>query len=73
MNLQAEKIEIMRMVLDTKNPSILQSIKTLLGKDEKLDFWETLPQTQKEDIEQGLIDIKNGDTVNFDEFIEKHR
>jgi len=73
MNLQAEKIEIMRMVLDTKNPSILKSIKNLLWKEEKSDFWETLPQTQKDDIEQGLKDIKNGDLVNYDEFIKKHR
>ncbi len=65
MNLQAEKIEIMRMVLDTKNPSILKSIKNLLWKEEKPDFWETLPQTQKDDIEQGLKDIKNGDLVNY--------
>jgi len=40
MNLQAEKIEIMRMVLDTKNPSILKSIKNLLWKEENPDFWE---------------------------------
>jgi hypothetical protein len=73
MNLQAEKIEIMRMVLDTKNPSILKSIKNLLWKEEKSDFWETLSQTQKDDIEQGLKDIKNGDMVNYDDFIKKHR
>jgi len=73
MNLQAEKIEIMRMLLDSKNPSILNAIKNLLWKEEKSDFWETLSQTQKDDIEQGLKDIKNGDIVNYDEFIEKHR
>jgi hypothetical protein len=73
MNLQAEKIEIMRMVLDTKNPSILKSIKNLLWKEEKSDFWETLPQTQKDDIEEGLRDLKDGNVVNYDEFIQKHR
>jgi len=73
MNLQTEKLEIMRMVLDSKNPSILKSIKNLLWKEENSDFWETLAQTQKDDIEQGLKDIKKGDIVSYDKLIEKHR
>jgi len=73
MNLQAEKIEIKTMVLDTKDPSILKSVKNILWKEEKSDFLETLPQNQKDDIEQGLNDVKNGDIVNYDKFIKKHR
>ena len=73
MNLQAEKLEIMKMILETKNPSILKSIKGLLWKDEKSDFWKTLSQSQKDDIQEGLNDIESGDVVNYDEFIEKHR
>ena len=73
MNLQAEKLEIMKMILETKNPSILKSIKGLLWKEEKSDFWKNLSQSQKDDIEQGLNDIESGDVVNYDEFIEKYR
>jgi len=73
MNLQAEKLEILKMILETKNPSILKSIKGLLWKEEKSDFWKNLSQSQKDDIEQGLNDIESGDVVNYDEFIEKYR
>ncbi len=73
MNLQTEKIEIMKMILETNNPSILKSIKNLFWKEDKIDFWNTLSQSQKDDIKQGLKDIENGDVVNYDEFIEKFK
>jgi hypothetical protein len=73
MNIQAEKIEIMKMVLETENPGILKSIKKLFTKDSKVDFWETLPQDQKDEILLGIEEIDNKETVDFDEFIRKHR
>ena len=73
MNLQTEKIEIMKMILETNNPGILKSIKNLFWKEGKIDFWEALPQSQKDDIKQGLKDIENGNVVNYEEFIEKFR
>jgi len=33
MNIQAEKIELMKMILETDNPSILNSIKRILNID----------------------------------------
>jgi hypothetical protein len=73
MNLQAEKLEIMKLILETENPGILKSIKGLLWKAEKSDFWETLPQDQKNEILAGIRDIENGDTVDYQEFMEKFR
>ena len=73
MNLQAEKLEIMKLILETENPGILKSIKDLLWKEEKSDFWETLPQNQKNEILEGIRDIENGDIVDYQEFMEKFR
>lgn len=73
MNIQAEKIEIMKMILDTDNPTILESIKNLFAKSATTDFWDTLPQEQKEDILQGIKDIENGDIVDYEAFIKQHR
>ena len=50
MNIQAEKLEIMKLILETDNPSILESIRKLFKKESTVDFWETLPQEQREDI-----------------------
>ncbi|HKK60223.1 MAG TPA: hypothetical protein VJ937_12140 [Salinivirga sp.] len=73
MNIQSEKLEIMKLILETNNPRILESIKKLFNKSTKVDFWETLTQEQKDDIQQGIMDIENGDVVDYDDFMEKHR
>lgn len=73
MNIQSEKIEIIKLILDTDNPSILESIKGLFNHNKTLDFWETLQQDQKDGILQGINDIENGEIVDYEDFMKKHR
>lgn len=73
MSIQTEKLEIVRMILDTDNPSLLESIRTLFTKTEKLDFWISLPSEVKEDINVGLSEIDKGEIVDYDDFMKKHR
>lgn len=73
MDIHAEKLEIMKMILETDNPGILNSIKKLFIKEADIDFWEMLPQNQKEEILMGIDEIQNGDTVDYEDFIKKHR
>ncbi len=73
MNIQAEKLEIMRMVLETKNPKILEAIKKLFIKEESEDFWKTLSLYEKDDILDGLSDLANEESVDYEELIKKHR
>ena len=54
MNIQAEKLEILRLILETDNPKILDSIKNIFKKQVDLDFWDTIPKSQKEDILLGV-------------------
>ena len=73
MNIQAEKLELMRMILDTDSPSILNSIKKILSRESKKDFWDTLPQSQREEILKGIEEIENGEIVDYNDFIKKHK
>lgn len=73
MNIQTEKLEIMRLILETDNPSILESIKRLFNKESSKDFWTTLSKDQKNEILEGLDEIEKGETVNYDDFIEGHK
>ena len=73
MNIQSEKIEIIKLILETDNPRILESIKGLFNRNKTLDFWETLQQGQKDDILQGINDIENGEIVDYEDFMKKHR
>ncbi len=73
MNIQAEKIEIMKMILETNNPNILKSIKNIFRETTKKDFWKTISQEQQDDIRQGIKEIENGEVVDYDDFMKKHR
>jgi hypothetical protein len=72
-DIQAEKIEIMKLILKTDNPNILESVKKIFRKDKTTDFWETLTQEQREDILQGIRDIENGEVIDYDDFMRKFR
>lgn len=73
MDIKAEKLEILKMILETDNPSILESIKRLFEKSSTPDFWHTLSQEQKDEISQGTKEIENGEFIDFDALMTKHR
>ncbi len=73
MNLQTEKLEILRMILETENPKILDSIRKIFKRQASVDFWETITQSQKEDILSGIQEIENGEIEDYESFIAKHR
>ncbi|NRT16027.1 hypothetical protein HNP99_002389 [Flavobacterium sp. 28A] len=68
MDIQLEKQEIIEQLLQTNDESLIASIKSLLTKDKK-DFWEELSPEEKEGIEEGIEDFKNGNTTSWDDFI----
>ena len=73
MNLQAAKIEIIKMVLETDNPGILETIRRIFRKEESPDFWLSLPQEEKDEILKGLQEIELGELVDYEELLKKHR
>lgn len=73
MNIQAEKLALVRMILDTDNPGILASIKRIFSNSKNVDFWDSLPPSDRDEILKGLEEIENGETIAYEEFIKKHR
>lgn len=73
MNIQAEKLELVRMILDTDNPRILSLVRRIFASAKSVDFWDSLSQLEKEEIFKGIDEIENCETVNYEDFIKKHR
>ncbi len=73
MDLQTEKLELVRMVLETDNPSILATVKKFLTKSKKVDYWDELPQYQRDEILKGVEEVGKGETVDYEKIIAKHR
>ena len=73
MNIQAEKIQLAKMLLDTQNPKIIESIKNVFKMEKTLDFWTELSLEQRVEIEKASIEIENGEVTDYDSFMQKHR
>ncbi|PTX60096.1 hypothetical protein C8N46_107102 [Kordia periserrulae] len=72
MNIQAEKIALLKLLLDTNDPEIIQSIKKVFEKEES-SIWDTLTNEEKEEIELGIANVENGNVVDYESFIAKYR
>ncbi len=69
MDIQFEKIELMKLLLETENPSIIKGIKKVFQREKK-DWWDELSDEQKASIKEGEREIENGEFVTQDEFFE---
>lgn len=70
MDIQLEKIELMKLLAETENPSIINDIKKVFQKEKK-DWWEELTEEQKEAIEEGVKDADEGRVVSYEHFLNK--
>jgi len=73
MNIYAEKLEIMKLVLETNNTEILNAVKSLFRKQSPPDFWDTLTNSQKSEILEGIKQVEECNYVDYEEFIKKYR
>ncbi len=73
MNIQAEKIELAKLLLNTNNPKIIQSIKQIFKKEKTADFWDELSSAQKNEIKTAKKQIKEGKSSDYESFMSKHR
>jgi len=73
MDIQAEKIQLAKMLLDTQNPKIIESIKNIFKREKTVDFWSELSLEQRNEIEKASIEIENGEITEYESFMQKHR
>ncbi len=66
MDIQAEKISLAQLLLQTEDVTIIKKIKAIFN-SQKNDWWDELSIAQKEAIEEGLDDIKNGRTISYED------
>jgi len=60
MDLQAEKIELVRLLLETESREVINEIKAVFKKQGN-DFYDDLPQHVKDSIEKGIKEIETGE------------
>jgi hypothetical protein len=72
MNIQAKKLELVRLILNTEKPTILNKVAKILHQEEA-DWREGLPDKVVESVEKGLQQAKSGDTMPHEEVMKKYQ
>ncbi|WPR71990.1 hypothetical protein SLW70_02330 [Flavobacterium sp. NG2] len=72
MNIELEKKELMKLLAETNDESIIASIKSIFKKEKK-DFWDELTENQKFEIEEGDRQIDRGEFVLYEDMMKKYR
>lgn len=62
MNIQLEKLEVAKMVLNTDNLKILKRIKAIFQEEEETDLWDELPEAVQRSVEKA---IKQADALKL--------
>ncbi len=60
MNLEKEKLEIIKWVRRIKDDTSIERLKMLRDNPKKLDWWDEITNEEKTAIDKGLADIKAG-------------
>ncbi len=71
MDIQLEKINLIKMIAETDDISVITTIKNFF-KTEKKDWWDELTEEQKADINEGIKDADEGRVVPYEVFMQKY-
>ncbi|HEY0245560.1 MAG TPA: hypothetical protein VGC01_08365 [Mucilaginibacter sp.] len=71
MDIQTEKISLIKRLLDTDDEAILQQVKEVFEHSEK-DFWNDLPENIKTGIEHSRKQAEAGMLTPHDEVMKKY-
>ncbi len=70
MDIQTTKIELVKLILNIDNKSIVEKIFNLI-KSEQSDFWNELSRQEQEEIRLGIKQLDAGQRISFDDFLKK--
>jgi hypothetical protein len=71
MDVQTEKIELVKRLLETDDEAVLLQIKEIFESHDK-DFWNDLPEHVKAGIERGKKQAEDGKLTPNDEVMKKY-
>ena len=73
MDIQAEKNKLIEWLSSLNDQSIIEKLK--MFKDNfspASDWWETISDAERNSIDRGLADIKNGKTITHEEVMKRY-
>ena len=70
MDIQSSKLELVKLILEIDNQSILNKILKALKTEEK-DFYLKLSSQEKKEVELGLSQLNSGKRISLEDYMKK--
>ncbi len=72
MTIQAQKLELVKLILDIEDKSVLKNIKQLVTASKK-DWWDEISEAERKAIKEGIAQADRGEVVPHKEVMKKIR
>ncbi len=73
MNLQAKKLKLVQLILNTEKPSVLAKVEAVFKKEKGADWWDEISEAEKKAIEKGIAEADSGKLISHAEVMEEVR
>ena len=73
MNLQARKLELVQLILNTDRPNLLEKVSQILKQEKEDEWWDELPLSVQESVKKGIEQAKRGETRPHSEVMKKYQ
>lgn len=70
MDIQASKIEVVKMILELEDTKLIEKVRKLIVK-EKRDFYNDLSEDEKLEVKYGLEQLERGEKTPWEEVYKK--
>lgn len=72
MNIQAQKIELAKTLLDVKSEAIIKHIKAILN-SYRTDLWDELSDEQKASVKRAKSQLEKGEGVSHKDVMKRYK
>ncbi|RCS28236.1 hypothetical protein DUT90_01250 [Polaribacter sp. WD7] len=70
MDIQATKLELLKIILENENSEFIQRVSDFVNKEKK-DFWNELTVSEQKEIKNGIEELDRGKRVSYESFLKK--
>ncbi len=71
MSLQAKKLELVQLIINTRKPLILKKVEKILKNEEETDWWDEISEEERLSINKGLAEADKGDLLPHEEVMKE--
>jgi hypothetical protein len=71
MDIQAEKLNLIKWLTDVEEPSVIKRFIALKNEQEP-DWWDEIGDDEKAEVEEGLSEADRGDVLSHEQVMAKY-